>query len=76
MFKSDVIDEKEYNQNVINMILLKKGYVSKVFGGPIFNAQGGFRNPLRKNLYEVKNLVVGYYDLRNVRISGDRFVDI
>ena len=55
---------------------MKKGFMSKVYGGPIFNAQGGFRNPLRKNLYEVRNMCVGYFDLRNVRISNDRYVDI
>ena len=75
-YKSDMIVESEYNQNIDNLILMKKGFKSKVYGGPIFNALGGFRNPLRKNLYEVRNMCVGYFDLRNVRISNDRVVDI
>lgn len=58
------------------MIYLKKAYQSKVFGGAIFNMTNGFRNPLRKNLYEVRNLLVGYYDLRNVRIENNLYVDI
>jgi len=57
-------------------MLLKKAYSSKVFGGPIFRQEGKLRNPLNKNIYEVRNLFVGYYDLRNVRISGNKYVDI
>jgi len=75
-YKSDIIDEEDYKKNAYNLIYLKKAYHSKVFGGPIFNAMGNFRNPLRKNLYEVRNLIVGYFDLRHIRISNDRFVDI
>jgi hypothetical protein len=75
-YKSDIIDEYEYNKNSLNLIKIKKAYHSQVFGGPIFNAMGGFRNPLRKNLYEVRNLIVGYFDLRHIRISNNLFVDI
>ena len=53
------------------MIYMKKAWTSKVFGGSVFTMTNGFRNPLRKNLYEVRNMLVGYYDLRNVRVSND-----
>ena len=76
MYKNDVIDETDYKENMLNIIYMKKAFQSKVFGGSIFAMRGGFRNPLIKNLFEVKNIVVGYYDLRNVRISNNRFVDI
>lgn len=76
MYKNDIIDETDYKENMLSIIYMKKAFQSKVFGGSIFAMRGGFRNPLSKNLYEVRNIVVGYYDLRNVRISNDRFVDI
>lgn len=50
--------------------------MSKVFGGPIFRQEGKIRNPLSKNIYEFRTLFVGYYDLRNVKISDNKFVDI
>ena len=55
---------------------MKKTYQNKTFGGSIFSMEGRLRNPLKKNLYEVRNLMVGYFDLRNVRISDDCYVDI
>lgn len=60
----------------MSQMLIKKAYSSKVFGGPIYRQEEKLRNPLSTHLYEVRNLLVGYYDLRNVRVSGNKFVDI
>ena len=51
-------------------------YNSSFFGGSVFEMKGTYANPLRKNLFEVKNKLVGYYDLRNVTISKNQYVDI
>ena len=51
-------------------------YNNSLFGGSVFDMKGAFANPLRKNLFEVKNELVGYYDLRNVSISKNQYVDI
>lgn len=71
LYVTDINDQVSYKNNLMSIMWLKKAWNSKTFGGSLFKLDGALRTPLNKNIYEVRNLMVGYYDLRNVRVSEE-----